>query len=155
MKFNSLMVMLSFAVTACTPADQLVGTFAFSLSGTDTNTAPNTTSTNPTGTGSLAITQGVATDYVMVIAQTDTSPCTLTGSKASGKPNVITIGTGQTCQFAYPFGSVKATLNTGSVTLDTSTMNTATLAMAYSYAGQVFNINYAGTGNRTYAGPRF
>ncbi len=153
MNLKALVAMVLLA--GCTPTDQLVGSFAFTLSGTETTTAPGNSSSTSTGTGTLAVTHGVATDYVVVIAQTDSNPCTLLGSATKDKPTVITISAGQKCQFLYSTGSVTATLGSGSVTLDSMTQNTATLSIDYSYAGTVFGINYAGTGARTYTGPRF
>ena len=151
----TLTALVAVVLTGCTPADLLVGSYNFTLSGTDTTTAPGMSTSTPTGTGTLAITHGVATDYVIVIGQTNSSACQLTGKKNKDKAQVIDIAAGQVCQFLYSTGSVTATLTSGFVTLDSSTMNSATLALAYSYTGSVLGITYAGTGSRTYVGPRF
>ena len=152
---RTLTALVAVVLTGCTPADLLVGSYNVTLSGLDTTTAPGMSTSTPSGTGTVAITHGIATDYVLLIGQTTATACQLTGKKNKDKAQVIDIAAGQVCQFSYSTGTVTATLTSGSVTLDASTMNTASLALSYSYTGSVFGINYAGTGNRTYAGPRF
>ncbi len=151
----TLTALVAVVLTGCVPTDQLVGSYAFTLTGLDTTTAPGNSTSTPAGTGTLAVTHGVAADYVILIGQTNSNSCMLTGKKNKDKPLLVDVAAGQVCQFLYSTGSVTATLTSGSLTLDASTMNTANLALSYSYTGTVLGINYAGTGNRTYAGPRF
>ena len=151
----TLTALVAVVLTGCTPTDMLVGSYKVSVSGLDTTTAPGMSTSTPSGTGTVAITHGLATDYVILIGQTNATACQLTGKKNKDKAQVIDIAAGQVCPFSYSSGSVTATLTSGAVTLDASTMNTASLSLAYSYTGSVLGINYAGTGNRTYAGPRF
>lgn len=155
MRPTALTVIALTLASGCTPNDQLVGSFSFALTGTETTTSPGNSTSTSTGIGTLAVTHGVASDYVVVIAQTDSNPCTLVGTKTTDKPLVITLTAGQTCQFLYSTGHVTATITSGAVTLDANTRNTATLSLGYSYAGKVFGINYVGSGTRTYTGPRF
>lgn len=147
---------MTVLAAGCVPADQLVGSYNFVLTGTDTTTAPSMSSSTPMGTGTLAITHGLTNDYVVVIAQADAQSCTLSGTKVANKPLAMTLKADQKCQFANPLGTSTATLTTGDLVLDSSTQNQATLTVTYSYSGTtLLNINYAGTGKRTYTGPRF
>jgi|CXWL01.1.fsa_nt_gi hypothetical protein len=119
---------------ACAAPDTTLGSYDFTItSGTDTNTAPNTASTTPMGLGTLAVT-----------------PCRLNATKGT-QPGTLSITAGQTCTFSYTFGSVTATMTTGTGTIKEPTM---TLDLTYSYAGNIVGINYAGMGKRTYSGPR-
>jgi hypothetical protein len=54
------------------------------MTGTDTSTAPTTGTSTPTGSGTISISRGAATDYVLVLAQGDSTPCVLTGAKVEG-----------------------------------------------------------------------
>jgi hypothetical protein len=142
-------------VSGCAP-DPFVGSFNFVLTGSDTTTAPSMSTSTPMGTGTLAITHGLTADYVVVIAQSDAPSCTLAGTKVANKPLAMTLRADQKCQFTNPLGTSTATLTTGDLTLDSSTQNQATLAVAYSYSGTtLLSINFAGTGRRAFTGPRF
>ncbi len=105
--------MAVLVLAGCTPVDPLVGSYNFTMTGTDTTTAPSNSTSTPTGTGTLAVTHGVATDYLIVIGQTDANGCTLKGDKTKDKPLVVTVQTGQTCSFNYSTGKVTATLTQG------------------------------------------
>lgn len=136
-------------LTACGP-DPMIGSYSFTLTGTDTNTAPNNSTSTPSGTGTLAVTSALMTDYVLTAAQTDASPCVLKGTRGE-KAQTITIAAEQKCTFVYAGGQVTATMTSGTATLKDNVMS---LEVSYSYAGTTLGINYAGTGKRTYSGPR-
>lgn len=148
---RSLVLASVLCLCACAP-DPVLGSFTFTLTGTDTETAPRNQTTPSTGTGTLAITTGKKTDYVVTVAQSDTTPCVLEAEK-NDKGDVINIAAGQTCTFTYGTGSVTATMTSGTLKADEKGEN-ATLAVGYSYAGTTFGISFAGTGVRSYAGPR-
>jgi hypothetical protein len=149
---RSSLLLLSLCA-ACSSVDPLIGTFNFTLTGSDTQTAP-TSGTNPaSGNGSVAITHGVAVDsYDITVAQVNSTACTVKGMQNDKDPLTIDITTMQTCSFASGTGSVTATFTSGSATVKEDTL---TLQVGYSYAGTSFGINFAGTGSRTYTGPRF
>ena len=150
-----LPVLVLAVLAGCAPTDPLPGAYHFTMTGTDTSTAPTTGTSTPTGSGTISISRGVATDYVLVLAQSDTTACVLTGAKVKDQPLAIALSPNQTCTFPYPLGSATASLTTDTFSLDSATHDVATLALAYSYAGSFLGINYAGTGTRTYTGSRY
>ena len=149
-------------LVGCGPGiDPLIGSYTFTLSGLDTNTAPNTQTSTPSGGGTVAITTNATTltDFVITLAQSDTTPCVLTGSVAAMKAAdpEITIKPTQTCSFYGSGTTVTATITSGKAVVKlaaTRASDTLTLDVAYSYAYQVFGVNFAGTGHRTYSGAR-
>ena len=150
-------------LVGCGPGiDPLIGSYTFTMTGTDTNSAPNTDVSMPAGGGTVAITSNaLVTGYVITVAQTNTSPCVFDGTAAvqKGADPEITIKPNQTCTLFTPSGTATATLTTAKAVLKlgtTRTADTMTLDVAYSYAGTtaIFNINFAGTGHRTYTSAR-
>ncbi len=147
----------------CGPGiDPLIGSYTFTMTGQDINSAPNTNASTPAGSGTIAITSdALMTGYVITLAQTDTSPCVFSGTAAVAKSAdpEITIKPTQTCVLLAPSGSATATLTTAKAVLKlgaTRPADTMTLDAAYSYAGTtvIFNIAFAGTGHRTYTSAR-
>lgn len=148
---RSLPVLLALVFTGCAP-DYTLGTFDFTLTGTETETAPRSQTTTSTGTGLLAITTGKKADYVLTLAQTDATPCVLEADRTE-KGDAVNIVAEQKCTFVFASGSVTATMSSGTVTASEKG-ETVSLEVSYSYVGTTFGINFAGTGKRTYAGPR-
>lgn len=151
MRLAPLALAAVFALSACAP-DPLLGTFNFNMTGTDTETAPRNMSTSTTGNGTFSVTTGKAVDYLVTLAQVDTSPCVLDADR-NDKGDAIVITAGQKCTFAYAGGTATATLTSGSISASEKG-ETASVNVSYTYAGSVIGINYAGTGTRTYAGSR-
>lgn len=147
----ALLAVFAALASACGP-DLMIGTFNFNMTGTDTETAPRTTATSTTGSGTFAITAGKATDYILTLSQTDTTPCVLDADR-NEKGDAVVITTGQKCTFNYAGGQATATLTSGSITVSEKG-ETSSVNVSYSYAGSVIGINYAGNGTRTYAGSR-
>ena len=150
-------------LVGCGPGvDPLIGSYNFTMAGTDTNTAPNTTVTTSTNTGTMAITANAAsTGYVITVGHIDTNVCVLDGKateKATGPE--ITITPDQKCTFVNGASTATATIAGKAVlTLkDTRAMDTMAIDVTYSYAGTTyfltFATNFAGTGKRTYSGTR-
>lgn len=138
--------------SACAP-DPVLGTFSFTMGGTDTTTAPSSSTANASGTGHVAITAGKAKDFVVTLAQADAVPCVLNGEGEQNKQGSLTLPPGQTCTFGYSGGVVTATTTTGSVTVDDK--DAFTMTVTYTYTGStILGINFAGNGTRTYTGAR-
>ncbi len=149
----------------CGPGiDPLVGSYNFSLTGLDTNTMPNTKTTMPMGTGTIAVTPNAAmTGYVMTTAQTDASPCVIEGTatEKAASPE-INVKADQKCVFVNGNTTVTVTFSSGKAVLklnDTRAADVVTLDVAYAYEGVTslglgVTLNFAGTGKRTYTGPR-
>src|SRR5450432_1537658 len=131
---------LAVVLSACVaPVDGRIGSYHFTLSGSDTETAPQMQTTTPTGVGTLAITAGAAdVGYDITIAETDTNPCSLLGTLKEKDQETIDIAANQTCKFSFSGGTVTGTLTSGSATLTDQTMS---LTMAYSFAGTIIGIN--------------
>ncbi|MFO0598182.1 MAG: hypothetical protein U0228_22960 [Myxococcaceae bacterium] len=149
---TALLALAAVALSACAP-DFTLGTFNFQMTGTDTQTAPNSSSSAVSGVGTIAITTGKTVDYVLTLAQSDTDPCVLELTQDE-KTRAISINAMQKCTFNYNGGYVNATVTTGTVTPDTMKGETLNVVINYSYAGTVIGINFAGSGMRTYAGTR-
>ena len=145
------LALLALLLTACAP-DPVLGTYDFTLTGTETETAPRSQTTASSGTGPMAITTGKTSDYVVTLAQTDATPCVVNADKTE-KGDAINITAGQKCTFVFAGGNVTATMTTGTVAVSEKGEN-ATVKVNYTYAGTTFGINFAGTGERTYTGPR-
>lgn len=147
----------------CGPGiDPIIGSYAYQLTGTDTNTAPNTDSSTSSGTGVLVITANAeTTGYFLTLAHPDTNSCTLSGtldSKAMGPE--MTVAAMQTCTFKSGSGTITATVTTGRAVLKAGAKkadDTMTFDVSYSYVGNTgfpFNLNFSGNGTRKYAGAR-
>lgn len=158
-----IVTLCAVLLMACGPGtDPLIGSFAYQLTGQDTNTAPNTDTFAPTGTGTLVITANAeVTGYFLTLAHPDTNSCTLAGTidaKAMGPE--MTINSGQTCTFRSVSGTATASLTMGKAVLKVGQKraeDALTFDVAYTYAGNTgfpFNLNFAGTGTRKYAGTR-
>jgi hypothetical protein len=139
------------ALTACAP-DPLLGTFTFTLTGTDTETAPRNVTASVTGMGTLAITTGKTVDYVITLSHTDADACVLEADRDQ-KGETVSLTVGQKCTFTSGAGTTTATLTSGTVT-GTEKGETVSIAVNYSYTATALGINFAGTGVRTYAGVR-
>lgn len=148
-RFTHLLVL---CLAGCAQPDALIGSYDFTItSGTDTNTAPNNNTSTPMGLGTLAVTPAAKLEsYILTVAQLDSAPCRLTATKGK-EAGTATVDPGQMCTFKNAFGSVTATVSTGTVSLKEPALS---LELRYSYAGVVLGINYAGMGQRVYSGPR-
>jgi len=151
---HALVIASLVALAGCASPDPMLGTFTFALTGTDTQTAPNNSSQGVAGSGVLAVTtsKNENVDYVVTAAQNDVGPCVLNFSR-NDKGDALTMAAGQSCTFNYAGGQVTASMSTGTVSLDDAREN-MTLTVTYSFSGQTFGFNFAGTGTRTYTGPR-
>lgn len=143
-----LLLAVLFACS-CAPADQLVGAYHATVTGMQVQTTPSNSTQTVTGTGTLAV-SGDKERMGYVIVFGEDYLCRLRGTKAASTPLVLDIADGQTCEI----GGTTATTTDGKVSIDEQTLNTATLSLSYTYSGQAFGINTAGTGTRTFTGPR-
>lgn len=136
-------------VSACAAPDPFVATYNVTVTGTDMQTAPSTATNNVTGTGSLAVTTDKELmGYLLTFGQ-EGYLCRLRATKSTATPPELNITDGQSCAI----GAATATTTGGKVTLDTSTMTIGTLTVSYSYSYTLV-FNYAGTGTRTFTGPK-
>jgi hypothetical protein len=156
------LLLLAVVLSACgVPYDPLVGSFNFTLTGTEMQTMPSNQNSTTTGTGTIAITHGIAEkSYVLTVAETDSNPCTLRGTRNEMDPNTIDIASAQMCHFTAGGGSITATLNasTAKLTLGPGSMpgaDTIKLDVTYSYSGTVLGFQFSGTGTRSYQGARY
>ncbi len=138
------------AFSACGP-DLLLGTFTFTMTGADTTTAPNTSSSTPSGNGTIAITSGKDDGYVLTLAQVDAEPCVFNGTLDKDKAFTMNLAGSQACTFSFSGGTVTATLTSGAAAVDKDAL---TMTVAYTYLGSTFLGNFSGNGTRTYTGTR-
>jgi hypothetical protein len=137
------------ALCSCTPLDPLIGTFNATVSGADTDTAPTARTTTVSSTATLVVTADKEhVGYLITVAEANYM-CRLKAVKDTSATLQLKLSDGQTCQI----GNATATLTSGTLSLDKDTTNTATFTVNYSYAYQLV-VNFAGTGTRTYTGPR-
>ncbi|MFT3711398.1 MAG: hypothetical protein QM817_27510 [Archangium sp.] len=162
---------LTVFVAACAPAPgpntaapNIVGTFNFSMTGEETETTPPNFFSGPaSGTGTLTVTAGKSTDYIVTIHQADVALCLLVADLDA--KNEVVITPGQKCEFA---NALRHAVNTvtftgGSVTVSEQEGVTVSLAYEYqnhlsfniSYGQPPVEIDYAGTGSRQYVGARY
>lgn len=146
---RTFLFLAALTLVGCAP-DPTLGTFDYTMTGTDTQTAPGSDVTNTTGAGVLAITTGKANDYLITVAHSDTTPCTFNADR-NDKGDTIALAAGQSCKL---LGGATAVLTTGKLSV-TEKGESATLEVTYSYSGTgLFGINYTGNGVRKYTGPR-
>jgi hypothetical protein len=127
-----------------------LGSFNFTMTGSETETAPRTQTTMSTAMGVLTVTTGKTSDYVVVLSQNDTGPCVL---EAKNERNEIVMTSGQQCTFAGGGGTrLTATLTSGSIVRG-ERGEAITVNVAYTYTAMVV-LNFVGSGTRTYAGTR-
>jgi hypothetical protein len=149
---RTLLLAAALAFAGCAP-DPMLGSFDYTMSSSDTETAPGNGTSNGAGAGVLAVTTGKAADYLVTLAHADTTPCTFTANR-DDKTGIVGLASGQTCLVVARGTGATATLTSGTVTVDEKGEN-MTVEVAYSYAGQaLFGINFAGNGKRTYVGKR-
>lgn len=137
-----------FAFSACGP-DLLVGTFTFTMSGTDTTSGSNASATS--GTGHIAITPGKTEGYVLTLAQLDSEPCVFNGALDKNKAFTLTLAANQACTISGGGASATATLTSGTVAVVEDAL---TMTVAYTYQGSTLFGSFSGNGTRTYAGTR-
>jgi hypothetical protein len=134
---------------ACTPVDPIIGTYGVTVTGSENQTAPTNSTNTISGMGTVSVTADKErVGYLVTFGEAYL--CRLRGTKSATTPGEIEITDGQTCQI----GGTNASTTDGKVSLDAATSSTVTLTVSYTYSGQVFGINYAGTGTRTYTGSR-
>src|SRR5581483_1677900 len=96
-------LMLTLLAAACTSVDPLVGTYSVTVTGMDMVTTNPTSTSTVSGSGTVAITHGLATvpgGYDITIAQSDLTACTLKATVDEKDPLTINGASGQTCTFA-------------------------------------------------------
>ncbi len=148
-------------LVGCGPGiDPLIGSYAFTLTGTDTATDKSTTA--PSGAGTMSVTANALTNgYFINVAHSKATACVISGTanEKSTDPE-ITIDPAQTCVLSEGNTTTTVSFTSGKLVLDVGTTrakDSAKLDVAYAYSGQtvqIFTINFAGTGVRTYAGLR-
>src|SRR6185503_5274108 len=74
------LALVALAFVGCAP-DPMIGSYSFTITGTDTQTAPTSGTSAATGTGTLAITTGKTDAYLVTVGHSDISSCTLKGTK--------------------------------------------------------------------------
>lgn len=149
---RTLFLATALALVGCAP-DPTLGTFDYTMNGTDTQTAPSSSTSTTAGGGVIVITTGKATDYLVTLAHADTTPCTFSADR-NDKGDLISMAAGQTCLIVQGNLGATATLTSGTLT-STDKGETSTVEVSYSWTAQgLFGVNYAGTGKRTYVGKR-
>ncbi len=149
---RTLFLTAALTLAACAP-DATLGTFDYTMSGTDTETAPGSSGSTTSGTGVLSITTGKVADYLVTVAPSDTSSCTFAVTR-NQKDGSLAFAGGQTCALVARSNSATATMSSGVLTINEKS-ESATLEVAYAYSGSgLFGINFAGNGKRTYTGKR-
>jgi hypothetical protein len=146
-------------LAGCAP-DPMIGSYAFTISGLDTQTAPSSSTSTPSGSGTLCITRGKADAYLVTIAHSDVGGCTLRGTKKKAEQSMtFDLVANQPCVLRNGNSSVTATISTGTMSQTITKVSESeqrrdvSLAITYTYTGSTIFVNFAGNGNRTYAGP--
>lgn len=150
---RSLALAVAALLAGCSSYDPLVGTYTATVTGTDMQTSPTSSTSNVSGTGTLAITATKTLHAYVVTFGQNGYLCTLQATESTTTPRQLELAGGQQCHIEFPGGNFTATTTQGSVTLDPVTMSTATLQLSYGYSGTAI-FNYAGNGSRTFTGPR-
>jgi hypothetical protein len=145
-------------LAACSSPDLLVGTYNTMLTGSDVS---NGNTSTVSGTATIAVTHSVemATPqpYEVTVAQSDSTACTLKGTIDDKSNLKIDITSGQNCTLGYAGGNVTATFTMGTAVLTTGMTekdDSMKLDLAYTFVGTTFGINFSGSGNRSFTGPR-
>jgi hypothetical protein len=153
-----LALVLAVALTGCAP-DGMIGTYAFTITGTDTQTAPQSQSTTASGSGWLTITKGKTDAYIVTVANSDTGSCTLKGTKKKDDSAMtFDLVANQPCVLRSGGNAVNATITSGTVNLSVTQVSQnevrkdISMAVNYNWTYTAFTINFVGTGTRTYAG---
>lgn len=134
---------------ACAPNDPFVGTYNVTVSGTENETAPQNTSRNIAGMGTVAVTQNKERmGYLVTFGENYL--CKLIATQSMSAPNELTIADGQSCNISGFTG----TTTSAKLSMDTATMTTVTLTVSYTFTYTLLFVNHAGTGTRTFTGPR-
>jgi hypothetical protein len=149
---RSLLLLLPL-LAACGP-DPVLGTYNFMVTGMDNQTSPSNSTSTASGAGTIAITKGLMDqNYDITIAQAGSTACTIHGTPDPKDALTVDITAGSTCALIAQSGSATATLNAGGTA--TVKEQSLTMTVSYTYSGTtILNINFAGTGARTYSGPR-
>lgn len=155
---NRLVPLVALLAAGCAP-DPMIGTYAFTITG-GLDTQSNGSTSTPSGTGSLVITEGKNDAYLITVAHSDVGGCTLRGSKKK-QPDDMTFDlvANQPCVLRNGSNQVTANITSGTVSLTITQVSQndqrrdISMPIAYSYTGSVLGFAFSGTGNRTYAGP--
>ena len=154
-----VLVFAAAALVGCAQ-DQSLGSYNFTITGTDTQTSPTANTTAASGTGALVITRGKTDAYLVTVANSDTGSCTLKGTKKKDDSAMsFELAANQPCVLRSGSNSVNATITTGTVTLTVTQVaqneyrKDISMAVSFTWTYTAFGITFAGTGTRTYAGP--
>lgn len=135
--------------TACLGSDPFVGTYNVTVSGTETETAPQNQNRTIAGTGTLAVTLNTDnTGYLVTFGEPDYL-CKLVATRSTSTPTRLNITNGP-CNIS----GFNGTTTDAGVVVDVQTPMTATLTISYSFSYTTQFVNHAGTGTRTYSGVR-
>lgn len=162
MPTRSLLCLLTaLFIVGCGSVDENIGAYAFTMTGTETQTAPTNNTSTSTASGTISVNATkIDKSYSIVVGQTSmpTAGCVLNGTRSTTSMYEIDIATGQTCSFQSTGATTTATISSGKVTITPAQTSTDVanlkIEVSYSYAGNTLLGNFAGTGVRTYAGPR-
>jgi hypothetical protein len=150
---RSLLLLLPL-LAACGP-DPVLGTFNFMVTGTDNQTTPTTQTSTASGAGTIAITKGLMDqNYDITIAQAGATACTIHGTPDPKDALTVDITAGSTCALQFAGGNATATMGTNGTA--TVKQDALTMSVTYTYTGTtiILNQTFAGSGSRTYTGPR-
>ena len=155
---KKLALVLAVAFSGCAP-DMMIGTYSFTITGTDTQTAPGSGTTTASGTGNLVITSGKTDAYLVTVANSDTGSCTLKGTKKKDDAAMtFDLVAQQPCVLRSGNNAVNATITSGTVNLTVTQVSQneirkdVSVQVNYTWT-YTFGVNFTGTGVRTYAGP--
>ena len=135
---------------ACTPSNPFVGSYNVMVTGMEMETAPQSSTRTIAGMGSLTVTENKDRNGYVIVFGENSYLCRLVATLASGAPNELAIADGQTCNIS----GFSGTTTMAKLSMDKDTFTTATLNISYSFTYQLFLVNHAGTGTRTYTGAR-
>ena len=156
---RKLFVVAALGLAACAP-DPMIGSYSFTITGTETQTAPTSGSSTPSGTGTLAITAGKTDAYLVTVGHSDISSCTLKGTKKAQQQDMkFELLPNQPCILKNGGTVANAVITSGTVSQTITqvssqeTRRDVSLAISYTWSYTALGFNFVGTGNRTYAGP--
>lgn len=143
---SALLVVMAFG---CGP-DPFLGTYRYTVTaGEDHTTTPGDSRTAAMGTGTLTITHGMTSDYLMTMTPMEGGSCVLNGVR--DRDMTISFPAGQRCTFRSGGAEITATLISGNARFSGSNLM---VVLNYTYSGTWLGVPFAGEGTRTHMAVR-
>ncbi len=147
---NRLLLLTTLLCGAC-GSDPFIGTYNVTVTGTETETAPRNAMRTINGLGTVSVSQNKDRNGYIIVLGEPSYLCRLTATRgSSGGGLELDLPGGQTCNVQGYSG----TAADAKLTIDPQTLSSVTLTVPYAFTYTATFENHAGTGTRTYTGPR-